>query len=102
MMVRKRCTTPKLTRSLVIDITNNKKAPGTLPLEDHDCLSGPPHPLDPLPDSHLPPPHLGWEKTHLFGEIFPQNPYHAICASDSEYSDDGLMGGYTYPPPLSL
>jgi len=59
--------------------------------------SWPPHPPDPPPDSHLPPPHSGWEKTCLSGEFFPQNPYCASCASDLEYSDDGLMDGYTYP-----
>jgi len=43
---------------------------------------------------------LGWRKTRLSGEFFLQNPYRATCESTSGYSsDDGLMGGYNYPPP---
>ena len=42
MMVRKQRTAPKLTQSLVIDDTNDKKAPGTLLLGDCGCLPGPP------------------------------------------------------------
>jgi len=94
MMVRKRHTTPKLTRSLVIDDTNDEKAPGTLPLGDCSCLPGLPHPQDPPPNSHLLL-HPGWGKTRLSGEFFPQNLYHATCESALEYSsDDGLMSGY--------
>jgi len=74
MMVCKGYTTPKLTWSLVINITNNEKAPGTLLLEDCGCLPGPPHPPDPPPSSHLSPPHPGWGKTRLSGENFPRTP----------------------------
>jgi len=70
MLVHKQCTTPKLTRSLAMDITNDEKAPETLPLGEHGCLPEPPHPPDPPPDSNLPPPHPGWEKTRLSGESF--------------------------------
>ena len=100
MMVYKQHTTLTLIRSLVIDVTNDEKAPGTLPLGDCDCLPGSPHPPDPPLNSHLSSPHLVWEKTRLSGEFFPQNPYRATCTSNSEYSDNGLIGGYTYPPPV--
>jgi len=99
-MVHKWCTAPKIIRSLAIDITNNEKASGTLPLGNCGCLPGPPHPPDSPPSSHLPSPHLGWGKTCLSGEFFLQTPYCATCASALEYSDDGLMDVYTYPLPV--
>jgi len=99
MMVCKWCTAPKLTWSLAINITNDEKASGTLPLKNCGCLPRSPHPSDPPPDSYLSPPHPGWGKTHLSGEFFPQNPYCATYASALEYSNDGLMDDYTYPPP---
>ena len=70
---------------------------------DHGCLHGPPHPQDPPLNSHLPPLHPDWGETRLSGELFPQNPYRAICESASGYSsDDGLMGGYNYTPPVPI
>ena len=78
-----------------------RKSPRNPALRGSWLSSWAPHPPDPPPDSHLPSPHLDWEKTCLSRECFPQNPYRAICASDLEYSDDGLMDSYTYPP-LSL
>ena len=73
-MVRKRYTAPKLTRSLAINDTNDKKAPGTLPLGDHGCLPGPPHPQDPPPNPHLPPPHPGWGKPTFLENFSPRTP----------------------------
>jgi len=74
MMVHKQCTAPKLTWSLATDVTNNEKAPRTLPLGDHGCLPGPSHHPDPPPNSHLPPPHLNWGKPISLGNFSLRNP----------------------------
>jgi len=88
MMVHKWHTTPKLTWSLVIDITNNEKAPGTLPLGDCDCLSRPSHPSDPTHNS-LPAPSLGPPPVPFYTHPSQkQSPHVSGTASNSVMSPD--------------
>jgi hypothetical protein len=100
-MVRRRRPAPNLTRSLGIDVPNDDKPPGTLPLGDGGCIPGPPPPPDTPPDSHLPPPHPGWRKIQLSGDAFPQNCYRATCAPASDDDSDGWCtdGNVSTPPP---